>query len=147
MTNYKMIPAVLLVFVVFSGATPAALTPRIPQYLAVSVDKFWRTELYFGFNKKNGGQVTDDEWRQFLAEVVTPRFPDGFTVLESAGQFRSTSGTIVRERGRVLILLYPKKSRSASRFKIEEIRAAYCKSFDQESVLRMDLEDAVEVTF
>src|SRR5215203_4392269 len=58
---------------------------------------FLRTELYFGTAKADSSTITEDEWKIFLADVVTPRFPDGFTVLTGYGQFRDSGGKIVRE--------------------------------------------------
>jgi hypothetical protein len=110
-------------------------------------ERHFRTELYFGLGRKNGGAVTADEWNKFLADEVTPRFPDGLTIVEAVGQFRDASGTIVHESSRMLILLYKKKDRESAGKKIDEIRAAYCKQFDQESVLRLDIRKSVEVSF
>ena len=39
-----------------------------------------RDVVYFGRNRPEGGTVGDDEWNRFLEQVVTPRFPDGYTV-------------------------------------------------------------------
>jgi hypothetical protein len=147
MTRYKHIAAAGFFLISLCAYVQAISASPLRSISVAQPDRFWRTELYFGFNKKDGSEVTEEEWKQFLAEIVTPRFPDGFTVLDSVGQFRSSSGVIVRERSRVLILLYPKRSRSASRAKIDEIRVAYRKLFDQESVLRMDMKQTVEVTF
>ena len=58
---------------------------------------FARTELVFGRAKPNGSMVTGEEFHGFLNEIITPRFPDGLTVLSGAGQFRGSSGIIVRE--------------------------------------------------
>jgi hypothetical protein len=112
-----------------------------------AVDKYFRTELYFGLSKPDGSLVTDEDWAEFLSAEVTPRFPAGFTTLEGRGQFRDNSGTIVRERSRVLIFLYTRETRRESRAKIEEIRNAYIKRFRQESVLRIDFRRSVEVDF
>ena len=68
---------------------------------------------------------------------MTPRFPDGFTVLEGHGQFRDRHGTIVREDARIIVLLYDPEDRAAGA-RIEAIRAAYAQAFRQESVLRAD---------
>jgi len=108
---------------------------------------YYRTELYFGRSKPRGGLVTDDEWEKFLAEVVTPRFPDGFTILHAMGQYREKNGKIDKEPSEVLIFLYPRTKLTPSRRKIEEIRRAYVKQFNQESVLRMDLPQTVRVMF
>lgn len=110
-------------------------------------EKFFRAELYFGMNKPDGTSVSDDDWNKFLAAQVTPRFPDGLTVLKSYGQYKNSQGAIIREESRVLILLYSKKTRRISNQKIEEIRAAYKKEFQQESVLRMDFTKSVSVSF
>lgn len=110
-------------------------------------DKFYRTELYFGRSKPDGGMVSDAEWEKFLADEVTPRFPDGFTILKGTGQYREKSGRIITEPSQVLVFLYTKATRKESRQKIEEIRAAYVKQFSQESVLRLDFKSSVEVSF
>lgn len=109
--------------------------------------KFIRTELYFGTDKPDGTKVAPEEWNKFLAEEVTARFPEGFTILEGYGQFKDAKGAIVREQSKVLILFYPKNTRAAVNQKIEEIRSAYKTRFQQESVLRLDFQKAVRVQF
>jgi hypothetical protein len=109
--------------------------------------KYYRTELYFGRSIPGGGMVADDEWEKFLAEVVTPRFPDGFTILKATGQYREKSGKIISEPSMVLVFLYTRKMHAKSRRKIEEIRKAYVKQFNQESVLRLDFPATVNVSF
>ena len=74
----------------------------------------------------------------FLDECVTPRFPDGLTLLTGLGQFRGSNGVIVQERSMLLILLYPLQARRESSILIDEIRDAYKRIFLQESVLRSD---------
>lgn len=95
-----------------------------------------RLELYFGTQRPGGAPVTDAEWAAFLDEEVTPRFPDGLTVLEGNGQWRNSQGVITRETSTLLIILYePSAEKHAA---IEDIRAAYKDRFDQESVMRVD---------
>ena len=50
--------------------------------------------LYFGTAKAQG-IVTPEDWQAFLQAEVTPRFPEGLTVLAASGQWRSTGGVIV----------------------------------------------------
>jgi hypothetical protein len=100
-------------------------------------ERFGRTELFFGLSRADGPPVTDEEFDTFVDTVVTPRFPDGLTLLEADGQFKDSSGTIIEEDSRLLILLYGRGDRSSSR-EIEEIRSAYKGAFQQESVLRAD---------
>jgi hypothetical protein len=99
-------------------------------------ENFARTELFFGLSKSDGSVVTEAEFQNFLDTEVTPRFPDGLTLLTGAGQFKDSSGTIAEEESKLLILLYPFSSESNS--SVEQIREAYKSAFQQESVLRTD---------
>ncbi len=149
MKNKIRIGLLLFSFTVFSCPQIALAGPPAPASSAVSAaaEKFIRTELYFGRSKPDGSTVTDDEWAKFLTEVVTPRFPDGFTVLEGYGQFRDASGKIVKEKSLVLVLFYSSKLRKPTSQKVDEIRAAYKKEFQQQSVLRLDFRESVRVSF
>lgn len=74
---------------------------------------------------------------------MTPRFPDGLTVLGGNGQWKGEDGRVVKERSKLVIILYPADSAADSGKKIEEIRSAYEKQFQQESVLRTDSTEQV----
>ncbi len=78
--------------------------------------------------------VPSAEWQRFLSEVVTPRFPGGFTVLEAQGQWQAPSGEIRSLPSRLLVLLHP--ADTASEAGIESIRTAFKDRFHQVSVLR-----------
>jgi hypothetical protein len=94
-----------------------------------------RRELIFGTMRSNGRTVGEQDWQSFLDSDVTPRFPDGFTVLDGRGQWRGTNG-LQRERSRVLVIWHaPSRSHEAD---IEAIRSAYKQRFDQDSVMRID---------
>jgi hypothetical protein len=110
-----------------------------------SVD-FVRTELFFGTAKPEG-VVSDEEFSDFVDRVITPRFPDGLTLLKGDGQFRGDDDVIVKEDSFLLILLYPLEDFRESSRKINAIRERYKDEFDQESVLRVDDPFAVRVSF
>lgn len=101
-----------------------------------------RTELYFG-TEKPGPDVSNRQFHTFLATQITPRIPDGLTVYQGYGQFKDSTGRIVRERALVVVLFYPTGTSTDSGAKIEAIRTAYKKAFQQESVLRADSADRV----
>jgi Protein of unknown function (DUF3574) len=107
---------------------------------------FVRSELYFG-TARPYGMVTEAEFRDFVDRHVTPRFPDGLTLLKGDGQFRGEGDTIIKEQSFVLILLYPYATRDKSSGHIERIRARYKEEFAQESVLRIDDPSIVWVWF
>lgn len=112
-----------------------------------NAEMFLRTELFFGTDRENGVPVSEEEWQQFLNSQITPRFPDGLTVLTGIGQFRLSTGQIIQERSMVLILLYPVPAYRTSSEKIEQIRIAYRQAFQQQSVLRVDTPQPVWVSF
>jgi hypothetical protein len=94
-----------------------------------------RTELYFGLSTPGGGQITELQFDAFVAQVITPRFPDGLTIVDAIGQWRDSTGRISHERSKILIVLHEPGSAAAAA--IEEIRAQYKSRFNQESVMRV----------
>jgi len=92
-------------------------------------------QLFFGRNIPHGGTVSDDEWKDFVDKVITPRFPAGFTVFESNGQWRGAEGVVERERGNVFSVLTA--GDAASERSIEEIAVEYKRRFRQEAVLKV----------
>jgi hypothetical protein len=81
--------------------------------------------------------VTEAQLQAFVNAEVTPRFPDGLTLLAGIGQFRDSGGATQVEGANVLILLYPWRDAHADR-KIDAIRNDYRRRFEQQSVLRAD---------
>ncbi|MEZ5817943.1 MAG: DUF3574 domain-containing protein [Hyphomicrobiaceae bacterium] len=95
-----------------------------------------RIELVFGLSRKDQVDVSDAAWSLFLAREVTPRFPDGLTVLSASGQWRNKAGDIVREPSRLLLIWAQPSADLDDR--IEAIRSAWKSAHGQESVLRAD---------
>jgi len=111
------------------GVTPAVQPPPGSQALL-------RSELYFGRLKPDGSVVTDAEWRSFVVEHVTPRFPDGFTVLDAVGQYRTRAGELKTEPTKIFVVIHPPEARARS--SIQELRDIYRRLFQQESVLLVE---------
>lgn len=109
-------------------------------------DPYTETGLLFGTARPDGGpEVTERQFRSFVDEFVTPRFPEGLTVQTGQGQYRDAHGTIERERSYELSLLYPRERARANDPKVEQIRKEYVRRFDQEAVARVD--DSARVDF
>src|SRR4051794_4562490 len=90
-------------------------------------------ELYLGRTIGTGGVVGEGAFRRFLDEEVTPRLPNGFTVLDGRGQWREREGApIVRERTKVLVVALADERERAL---LDEIEQAYKRRFAQKSVL------------
>lgn len=90
--------------------------------------------LYFGTGKPNG-VVTPEEWTRFLETTVTPRFPQGLSVSQASGQWRSANGAVISESTHLLHLVHPDDAPSEK--SVTEIVAAYKLQFQQEAVLRV----------
>ncbi|WP_395316235.1 DUF3574 domain-containing protein [Variovorax sp. UC74_104] len=97
-------------------------------------ESFERDTLYFGRAIPSGGQVSDAEWTAFLDSTVTPAFPQGLTVIDAGGQWRSVSGEVVRERSKLVVLLHPRSEKDDAA--ITTIVGAYRQRFAQEAVLQ-----------
>src|SRR5437016_13345653 len=95
-------------FVLAAGALTlaACAQPTAPLVCAAPLKPALEIALYFGRDKQGGGEVSEAEWAQFVAEIVTPRFPDGLSVLNVEGQAREPSGgRIVRERTKLVVVV------------------------------------------
>jgi hypothetical protein len=93
-------------------------------------------DLYFGRDKSAGGEVSDAEWAAFLTAVVTPRFPDGLSVLNVDGQTQDAAGRVVRERSKLLVVVvFDAPNHQA---KVRQIVDAYVQQFGQSGVFRVE---------
>ena len=104
-----------------------------PRCAGLSGDAAVTVQLLFGRSMKGGGRIDDAAWRDFLARSVTPRFPDGLTVLEGSGQWRQHStGMIVSEPSTVVEIVTEGSAETLRR--LDAIRAEYRDRFAQELV-------------
>lgn len=63
----------------------------------------FEVRMFFGLSHVDGRTVSDDQWRRFVADTVTPRFPAGFTVLDARGQWTKPDGALEREPVKLMI--------------------------------------------
>jgi hypothetical protein len=119
---------------------------QLPDGAATRALRFARTELYFGTAMADGA-VTEVQFQEFVDREVSPRFPGGLTITRAEGRFRTEEGGIVKEQSFVLVLLYPFETFAEGSRRIERIRSLYKKQFDQQSVLRVDDQFVVWVSF
>jgi len=123
----RIMTMAILAFLLAACAGPQALLCAPPQKSAAVAD------LLFGRNIGGRLGVSEAAWRRFLASEVTPRFPDGLTVVDASGQWRDpTRNTVVREPSKVVTIVLPE--RAGNQAQIDAIVAAYKRRFRQQSV-------------
>ena len=127
------LPTFLLVPVLAALGACASLPPALPA-CAPGRQAMASELLYFGTAMPQG-VVSAEDWRGFVDDVVTPRFPDGLTAWPATGQWRPAGGAVVREASTVLNIVHAADARSDAA--IAEIIDAYKRRFQQESVLRV----------
>lgn len=121
--------ATLALFLVLTSACATGPRPRVSEP-ALS------DRLFFGLTiPGGGGEITEEQWRAFVAEEVTPRFPDGMTLWRAEGQWRERDGTIVREPVLVIEIVHRYDLRLDE--EINAIAVAFKQRFRQEAVMRV----------
>ena len=90
-------------------------------------------ELMFGRSVEGRLFVGEREWVRFLAREITPRFPDGLSVVDAAGQYKTADGRIAHEPSKLVIIVAPEGSETQDRVAV--IEAAYKKQFRQQKVV------------
>jgi hypothetical protein len=102
-----------------------------------------KDELYFGLEMPEGKIISEPEWELFVKRVLTPRFKEGLTILDAYGQYLNSSGILIKENSKLVILIY--ENNAIQNKLVEEAIALYKKTFQQESVLRVT--SSVKVSF
>jgi Protein of unknown function (DUF3574) len=120
--------SVLLLLLALSGSAGAQLVDcrggQKPSQVA---------ELMFGRKIGDRIAVSEVDWGRFVDREITPRFPDGLTVFNAAGQWRDkSSNKIVREPSKIVQIVLPGDDGEFAR--LNEIAEAYKTRFKQQSV-------------
>jgi hypothetical protein len=124
----------LIAAVGLAGLTACATKPPEPVPTCPAGQEAHRTaQLFFGRNIGDKPGVSEADFRRFMDEDVTPKFPDGLTVMDGGGQWRGEENKLIREAAKVVMIVLPKGRDVSGR--IDAVRNAYKTRFHQESVL------------
>jgi hypothetical protein len=129
----------VVVALMFCAATLAGLCglAAYAWYHPAALCRQQSSSLVFGAGLPDGGTVTPEDWARFVDASITARFPDGYTLIDAEGGWRSaTTGDTIREPAHVLVLVHPNGRDVDER--LDAIVADYKAQFRQESVLRVD---------
>jgi hypothetical protein len=90
-------------------------------------------ELLFGRKIGDRIGVSEADFRRFVDQEVTPRFPDGLTILDATGQYRDNERSkLIREPSKLVLIAMPDEA--GNRDKLAAIAEAYKRRFSQQSV-------------
>jgi hypothetical protein len=119
---------VLVLALALAGCAVTGERSPMPDCRELSGSPSLIATFYFGRDA-----VADAAWDDFLAATVTPRFPDGLTVMDGTGQWLNPqTRQIAHERTKILVIATERSP--ATLRKIDEIRNAYKSRFHQLSV-------------
>jgi hypothetical protein len=127
--------AALLTSVLAGCGEPAMAPPSPAAYacLLPSERRMLVAELFFGRGIRGRAPLTDAEWAEFAARIVTPNFPDGFTVFDGDGQWQNPrTQQISREPSKILLIAAKRAPDLAARLGV--VIDAYKTRFHQQSV-------------
>lgn len=91
--------------------------------------------LFFGRSIPGGGQVTEAQRNNFVAEVIAPRFHGGFTLWRASRHWQGDDGAAVSAQTCVLEVVHG--ADPAIEAKLAEIARAYRARFNQDVVMRI----------
>lgn len=94
-----------------------------------------RTELFFGLSNARG-PITDEQFKRFVDTEVSPKFPEGFTILGGEGAWQGASGQSQREGARVIVRVH--KGTVSDEATISDVMETYKRQFQQDAVMRSD---------
>jgi hypothetical protein len=120
--------AVLFLLVVISAAPAGAqIACRADQKSSAVV------EMMFGRKIGERIAVTNGAWARFVDREITPRFPDGLSVVDAAGQWLDPDKKrVVREPSKIVTIVLRDSEKGQA--EIDAIAQAYKKQFKQQSV-------------
>jgi hypothetical protein len=90
-------------------------------------------EMWFGRKIGDRIAVTEAKWARFVDREITPKFPDGLSVIDARGQWLdSVRNIIVREPSKLVTIVLPGKGGDNER--LQQIIDAYKRLFREQSV-------------
>jgi hypothetical protein len=89
--------------------------------------------MVFGRVSPNGPSVSEAEFTRFITREVSPRFPDGLTVVDGRGHWKPPAGSAVHEPSKLVMVVLPGGPDDGA--KLDAVRAAYEARYHQQSLL------------
>lgn len=133
----KQVAQTLLTGVVLS----AAIAVDAPIAKAASLIQ---NDLFFGRTIPGDGQVSEEQFQDFVGEEITPNFP-GLTVFDTKGRVQDEAGDIRKELSKVVTLILEDTPANATA--VSGVLGAYRQRFEGAGVLQVTNRDDFTVSF
>jgi hypothetical protein len=114
----------------------AGCATRQPPACPSGQQRLRTAELYFRTDP-DGAPLSDRAFRSFVDKELTPRFPDGLTILDGGARWRGPENQMMREAAKVVLVVLPQKGDAGPR--LDAVRAAYKARFRQETAMQVAL--------
>lgn len=93
-----------------------------------------QTMIYFGLDIPGGGVVSEEQFDNYLQDVVTKEFPKGLTAFDAYGQMQNKDGSIEKQTTKVVLLVH--EDSSAGGMAVKRVIDQYRSSFGAPQVMR-----------
>ena len=128
-----LIPSLVVLGLALAGCATTAV-PAAPRHACLEGEKSAQVvQLFFGRNVGQTPGVSEKDWETFLDKEIVPRFPDGLSVIDTAGVWKGKDGSAVHELGKAVVIVL--SGRPEDQARLGEVTSAYKARFSQESVL------------
>jgi hypothetical protein len=127
----QALPALL--FSALAGCAGPPAEPPPYACLLPSEQRMLVAELFFGRNIRGRGALSDAEWAEFAAQIVTPNFPDGFTVTDGDGQWQNPATREITRQPTKIVLVAARRTPDLGQ-RLSAVIDAYKTRFHQQSV-------------
>lgn len=125
-----MMRAGAAILVVALGLAGCMSAPR-PQACPAGQTPLRTAQLFL--SAKAPAKLDERDLRRFVDQEVTPRFPDGVTIVNGGGKWKGSENRLIREADKVVLLVLP--ASGAGPTQVEAVRTAYRTRFKQEPVV------------
>ena len=109
----------------------AAAAPAAPACPAGQ--EHLRTAQLFLGRQAAGAPIAAWDLQRFVEQEITPRFPDGVTVVDGGDQWKGSENKMIREASKVVLVVLP--ASGDTHHKVEAVRVAYRTKFKQNPVV------------
>jgi hypothetical protein len=113
-----------------SLALQACAIAPTPSFCPVGQSEVRTAQLFLAARAPK--KPSEKELTRFMQQEVTPRFPDGVTVVDGGAQWKGAENQMIRDAAKVVLLVLPPRD---GHQRVEAVRTAYRVRFRQDSVV------------